>query len=74
MNEVCSTFNLSKENCMKYVQFGNTFILLHAAASFISEYHNSIRVAGVSNKYGKRSWAHYPALRILKHVESPAKS
>ena len=70
MKEVCSAFNISKENCTKYVQFGNTFNLLHAAASFISVHQNSIGVAGVSDKYGKRSWARYPALWTLKHVDS----
>ncbi|KAJ7219301.1 modular protein with glycoside hydrolase family 13 and glycosyltransferase family 5 domains, partial [Mycena pura] len=70
MKEVCSAFNLSKEHCTKYVQFGNTFNLLHAAASFISEHQKSVGVAGVSDKYGKRSWARYPALWTLKHVDS----
>lgn len=70
MKEVCSAFNISKENCTKYVQFGNTFNLLHAAASFISTHQKSIGVAGVSDKYGKRSWARYPALWTLKHVDS----
>ncbi|CUA76935.1 alpha-1,3-glucan synthase [Rhizoctonia solani] len=70
MKEVCSAFNLSKEVCTKYVQFGNTFNLLHAAASFISVHQKSVGVAGVSDKYGKRSWARYPALWTLKHVDS----
>ena len=70
MKEVCSAFNISKENCTKYVQFGNTFNLLHAAASYISVHQKSIGVAGVSDKYGKRSWARYPALWTLKHVDS----
>lgn len=70
MKEVCSAFNISKEHCTKYVQFGNTFNLLHAAASFISVHQKSIGVAGVSDKYGKRSWARYPALWTLKHVDS----
>ncbi|KAF9265419.1 glycoside hydrolase family 13/glycosyltransferase family 5 protein [Marasmius fiardii PR-910] len=70
MKEVCSAFNISKEHCTKYVQFGNTFNLLHAAASFISVHQRSVGVAGVSEKYGKRSWARYPALWILKHVDS----
>ena len=70
MKEVCSAFNMSKEHCTKYVQFGNTFNLLHAAASFISVHQKSIGVAGVSDKYGKRSWARYPALWTLKHVDS----
>ncbi|GJE90808.1 apha amylase catalytic domain and glycogen synthase DULL1-like domain-containing protein [Phanerochaete sordida] len=70
MKEVCSAFNISKEHCTKYVQFGNTFNLLHAAASFISVHQKSIGVAGVSDKYGKRSWARYPALWTLKHIDS----
>jgi alpha-1,3-glucan synthase len=70
MKEVCSAFNISKVHCTKYVQFGNTFNLLHAAASFISVHQKSVGVAGVSDKYGKRSWARYPALWTLKHVDS----
>ncbi|QRW14378.1 alpha-1,3-glucan synthase [Ceratobasidium sp. AG-Ba] len=70
MKEVCSAFNISKEVCTKYVQFGNTFNLLHAAASYISIHQKSTGVAGVSDKYGKRSWARYPALWTLKHVDS----
>ncbi|KAF8625783.1 hypothetical protein AX15_005173 [Amanita polypyramis BW_CC] len=70
MKEVCSAFNISKEQCTKYVQFGNTFNLLHAGASFISAHQKSVGVAGVSDKYGKRSWARYPALWTLKHVDS----
>ncbi|KAG6914135.1 hypothetical protein DXG01_002246 [Tephrocybe rancida] len=70
IKEVCSVFNISMEHCMKYVQFGNTFNLLHAAASFISIHQKSVGVAGVSDKYGKRSLARYPALWILKHVDS----
>jgi alpha-1,3-glucan synthase len=70
MKEVCSAFNMDKDHCTKYVQFGNTFNLLHAAASFISVHQNSVGVAGVSDKYGKRSWARYPALWTLKSVDS----
>ncbi|KAH7908597.1 glycoside hydrolase family 13/glycosyltransferase family 5 protein [Hygrophoropsis aurantiaca] len=70
MKEVCSVFNISKEHCTKYVQFGNTFNLLHAAASFISAHQKSVGVAGVSDKYGKRSWARYPALWTLEHIDS----
>ena len=44
--------------------------MLHAAASFISVHPKSVGVAGVSDKYGKRSWARYPALWTLKHVDS----
>ncbi|KAE9411209.1 modular protein with glycoside hydrolase family 13 and glycosyltransferase family 5 domains [Gymnopus androsaceus JB14] len=70
VNEVCSAFNITKKNCVKYVQFGNTFNLLHAAAAFVSLHQKSVGVAGVSDKYGKRSWARYPALWTLKHVDS----
>jgi len=70
MKEVCAAFNISKEVCSKYVQFGNTFNLLHAAASYISLHQKSIGVAGVSDKYGKRSWARYPALWTLKNIDS----
>lgn len=85
MNEVCAAFNLPKEVTTKYVQYGNTFNLLHAGASFIATHQKSIvraslslstssdltalhiqGVAGVSDKYGKRSWARYPALWTLK--------
>ncbi|KAI8457791.1 hypothetical protein BY996DRAFT_4577963 [Phakopsora pachyrhizi] len=68
--EVCRAFNLPKEICTKYVQFGNVFNLLHAAASFISHHQKSVGVAGVSDKYGKRSWARYPALWTLKTIDS----
>ncbi|KAE9391982.1 hypothetical protein BT96DRAFT_979605 [Gymnopus androsaceus JB14] len=77
MKEICLAFNISKEHCTKYVQFGNTFNLLHAAACFISVHQKSIGVACVSDKYGKRSWARYPALWTLKHeveVDHVAKS
>ena len=46
------------------------FNLLHAAASYISVHQNSVGVAGVSDKYSKRSWARYPVLWTLKHVDS----
>ncbi|CED84497.1 modular protein with glycoside hydrolase family 13 and glycosyltransferase family 5 domains [Phaffia rhodozyma] len=70
MKEVCAAFNISKEVCTKYVQFGNTFNLLHAGAAFISVHQNSVGVAGVSDKYGKRSWARYPALWTLRTIDS----
>ncbi|BEJ00050.1 hypothetical protein CcaverHIS631_0410920 [Cutaneotrichosporon cavernicola] len=70
MKEVCAAFNISKDVCSKYVQFGNTFNLLHAGASFISQHQKSVGVAGVSDKYGKRSWARYPALWTLRNIDS----
>jgi alpha-1,3-glucan synthase len=66
MNEVCAAFNLPKEVTTKYIQYGNTFNLLHAGAAFIAVHQKSVGVAGVSDKYGKRSWARYPALWTLK--------
>jgi len=36
MKEACSAFNISKERCTKYIQFGNTSNLLRTAAPFIS--------------------------------------
>ena len=62
---VYSAFNISKEHCTKYDQFGNTFKLLHPATSFVSVHQNSVGVAGVSDKYGKRSWTRYPTLWTL---------
>lgn len=69
-NEVSKAFNLPRPICTKYVQFGNIFNLLHAGARFISHHQNSTGVAGVSDKYGKRSWARYPALWTLKTIDS----
>ncbi|KAG8751386.1 Cell wall alpha-1,3-glucan synthase ags1, partial [Ceratobasidium sp. 423] len=49
-----------------------TYIILNLPVfpSFISVHQKSVGVAGVSDKYGKRSWARYPALWTLKHVDS----
>ncbi|MBW0476037.1 hypothetical protein O181_015752 [Austropuccinia psidii MF-1] len=67
--EVCQAFNITEEICAKYARFGNVFNLLHAAASYISQHQDSVGVAGVSEKYGKRSWARYPALWTLKTID-----
>ncbi|KAA1077051.1 Cell wall alpha-1,3-glucan synthase ags1 [Puccinia graminis f. sp. tritici] len=67
--EVCRSFNLSSKVCSSYARYGSVFNLLHAAASYISQHQNSIGVAGVSEKYGKRSWARYPVLWTLKSIE-----
>ena len=50
-------FDISEEHCTKYIQFRNTSDLLRAVASIISVHQRSIGVAGVSNKYGRRSRA-----------------
>ena len=54
------------ENCTKYVQFGNTFNLFHAAASFVLVHQNH----RCRQRPDKRSWAQYPAFWTLKHVDS----
>ncbi|KAJ3754005.1 alpha-1,3-glucan synthase [Lentinula raphanica] len=70
LSEVCAAFNLPKKICVKYVQLGNTFNLLHAGAECISKPQGGVGVAGVSEKYGKRSWGRYPALWTLKGVDA----
>ncbi|PLW45220.1 hypothetical protein PCASD_04029 [Puccinia coronata f. sp. avenae] len=67
--EVCRAFNLPSKVISKYARYGSVFNLLHAAASYISQHQNSVGVAGVSEKYGKRSWARYPVLWTLKTIE-----
>jgi alpha-1,3-glucan synthase len=58
--EVCEVFNLDVEVVQQYVQFGSVFNLLHAGASYLRVHQKGIGAVGVSNKYGKRSWARYP--------------
>ncbi|KAI9613259.1 hypothetical protein KEM48_003893 [Puccinia striiformis f. sp. tritici PST-130] len=67
--EVCRAFNLPSKVCSKYARYGSVFNLLHAAASYISQHQDSVGVAGVSEKYGKRSWARYPVLWTLKSID-----
>ena len=69
-SQICSVFNLSKKKCLEYVQYGNTFNLLHAITSYIQRYQNGVGVAGVSDKYGERCRARYPALWNLKELVS----
>ncbi|KAL8283489.1 hypothetical protein RQP46_005592 [Phenoliferia psychrophenolica] len=68
--EVSKVYNLPRDVVERYVQFGNTFNLLHAGAAYIALHQASTGVAGVSDKYGKRSWARYPALWTLKKIDS----
>ena len=58
--EVCEVFNLSPEIVKKYVQFGDVFNLLHAAASYLRVHQKGFGAVGVSKKYGARSHARYP--------------
>ncbi|KAF2667663.1 alpha-1,3-glucan synthase [Microthyrium microscopicum] len=58
--EVCHVFNLPEQVVEQYVQFGSVFNLLHAGASYLRVHQKGVGAVGVSNKYGKRSWARYP--------------
>jgi alpha-1,3-glucan synthase len=57
--EVCAVFNLDEGIVQEYVQFGSVFNLLHAGASYLRVHQKGFGAVGVSNKYGKRSWARY---------------
>ena len=52
--QICSVFNLSEDICIQYVQYGNTFNLLHGITSYIRLHQNGVGAAGVSDKYGER--------------------
>jgi len=66
--EVCSVFNIPVPIAQKYVQFGEVFNLLHAGASLLREHQQGFGAVGVSNKYGKRSYARYPIFWGLHKV------
>jgi alpha-1,3-glucan synthase len=66
--EVCSVFNLTEKTVAQYVQFGSVFNLLHAGASYLRVHQKGVGAVGVSNKYGKRSWARYPIFWGLKAI------
>jgi alpha-1,3-glucan synthase len=59
-DEISKVFNLDLAVIQRYVQFGETFNLLHAAASYLRVFQNGYGAVGVSNKYGERSYARYP--------------
>ncbi|KAJ5344880.1 hypothetical protein N7452_002884 [Penicillium brevicompactum] len=68
--EVCSVFNLPVEVATKYCQFGNVFNLLYAGASYLRFHQRGFGAVGVSEKYGKRSWARYPIFWSLGKIGS----
>ena len=68
VEEVCNVYNLSAETAGRYVQFGEVFNLLHAGASYLRIHQQGFGAVGVSNKYGKRSYARYPIFWGLKKV------
>ncbi|KAF2120385.1 alpha-1,3-glucan synthase [Lophiotrema nucula] len=70
MDEICRVFNLSKDIVVKYVQFGEVFNLLHAAASYLRIHQRGFGAVGVSKKYGKRSFARYPIFWGLSKIGS----
>jgi alpha-1,3-glucan synthase len=59
-DEISKVFNMNLEIIQKYVQFGESFNLLHAAASYLRVHQGGFGAVGVSNKYGERSYARYP--------------
>ena len=69
-DEICRIYNLRPEVVSDYVQFGEVFNLLHAGASYLRVWQKGYGAAGVSEKYGKRSFARYPILWGLDKVGS----
>ena len=69
-DEICLVYNLDKEVVDKYVQFGEVFNLLHAAASYLRMQQKGFGAVGVSKKYGKRSLMRYPIFWGLDRVGS----
>ncbi|KAF2458155.1 hypothetical protein BDY21DRAFT_214196 [Lineolata rhizophorae] len=66
--EVSEVFDLDLETVREYVQFGSVFNLLHAGASYLRVHQKGFGAVGVSNKYGKRSFARYPIFWGLSKV------
>lgn len=72
--EVCDVFGLSHNIVKAYVQYGNSFNLLHAGASYLRVHQRGFGAVGVSKKYGDRSLARYPifwALKVVGHLPNP---
>lgn len=70
MDEVCRTYNLAPDLVRQYVQFGEVFNLLHAGASYLRVWQKGYGAVGVSDKYGRRSFARYPIFWGLTKVGS----
>lgn len=49
-DEVCDVYNLDVATVQKYIQFGEVFNLLHAAASYLRVHQKEFGAVGVSNK------------------------
>ncbi|KAI4196457.1 MAG: hypothetical protein LQ350_006552 [Teloschistes chrysophthalmus] len=70
MEEISNVYNLSEEVVRQYVQFGEVFNLLHGAVSYLRVWQRGYGAAGVSAKYGKRSFARYPIFWGLSKIDS----
>jgi alpha-1,3-glucan synthase len=70
LSEICRVFNLKKDVVTKYIQFGEVFNMLHAAASYLRIHQRGYGAVGVSKKYGKRSFARYPIFWGLTKIGS----
>ncbi|KAL8998110.1 MAG: hypothetical protein Q9188_006170 [Gyalolechia gomerana] len=70
MREISSVYNLSQEVVSQYVQFGEVFNLLHGGVSYLRVWQRGYGAAGVSAKYGKRSFARYPIFWGLPKIDS----
>ncbi|KAL9027124.1 MAG: hypothetical protein Q9196_004310, partial [Gyalolechia fulgens] len=70
MKEISSVYNLSQEVVSQYIQFGEVFNLLHGGVSYLRVWQRGYGAAGVSAKYGKRSFARYPIFWGLSKIDS----
>ena len=70
-DEICEVYDLDQDVVRDYVQYGQVFNLLHAGASYLRKHQKGFGAAGVSKKYGKRSFARYPILWGLSNVSRP---
>ncbi|KAI1946355.1 Cell wall alpha-1,3-glucan synthase ags1 [Ophidiomyces ophidiicola] len=68
MEELCGVFNLSEQIARTYIQFGEVFNLLHAAASYLRIHQNGFGAVGVSDKYAKRTYKRYPIFWGLSKI------
>lgn len=68
MQEMSEVFNLDPKLIKKYVQWGSSFNLLHAGASYLRIHQKGFGAVGVSEAYGKRAFARYPIFWGLPKV------
>ncbi|RMZ77991.1 hypothetical protein DV737_g4093, partial [Chaetothyriales sp. CBS 132003] len=66
--DISRIFNLDRSIIREYVQFGEVFNMLHAAASYLRIHQDGFGAVGVSTKYGKRSLARYPIFWGLRKI------